>query len=106
MLMLRGRAYRNARVHGTALGRRPVKGKTVSPLPNVAGEIFPEVIDGNHDSEKTEKSDYKKNFASCNLRLSSISLGRHNQALHHVAALVLGKLPVARKHVAFCVLGA
>src|SRR6267378_415695 len=67
-------AYRNARVHGNGLGGDvQVKGKTVSPLPNVAGEIFPEVIDGNHDSEKTEKSDYKKNFASCNLRRARIA---------------------------------
>src|SRR5712664_970682 len=66
--------YRDARIPGNVLRRDvQVKVKAVSPLPNMAWEIFPGIVNGKHDAEKTEKSQYKKNFASGNFRRARIA---------------------------------
>src|SRR5260370_13228435 len=47
--------YCDAGIPGNFLGRDvQVTVKIVSPLPNVAWEVFPAVVNGNHDAEKTE----------------------------------------------------
>src|SRR5207245_10929291 len=50
-----------------------IKVNLVSPLPHVAEEMFPGVVNGNDDAEKGEKSQHKKNFASGNLRRTRIA---------------------------------
>ncbi len=75
-------AYCDARVCRNGFGRDlQVEVKTVSPLPKVAGNIFPAVINGNHYAKKTEKSQNKKNFARGNLRRARIARAAGSHAL-------------------------
>src|SRR5882762_5938099 len=63
--------YRDARIPGNLLRRDvQVKVKAVSPLPNVAREIFPSVVNANHDAEENEKSQHKK---SCSAPAAPVS---------------------------------
>ena len=67
-------AYRDARICGNGFGRYvQVKLKTVSPLPNVARQIFPAVINRHHYAEETAQSKHKENFGTANLRRSRIA---------------------------------
>ena len=67
-------AYCDARIRGNGFGRYvQVKLKTVSPLPNVAGQVFPAVINRHHYAKKTEQPKHKENFGTANLRGARIA---------------------------------
>ena len=67
-------AYCDAGIRGNGFGRDlQVKVKIVSPFTNVAGEIFPAVLHGNHYAKKAEQPQNKKNLAPSNLRRAWIA---------------------------------